>query len=109
MAPRYAKNANLRRKADHSSLLAAAAAGVEVADGPSRKCGTAAVVSTVAVVWQGGEGTHTGSASSRPQTADFLLFQTYSQETPTAAAAAAQQLHLKKIYDSKNECEKHQL
>ena len=86
---------NSRRKSDHSSIIAAAAAGAEAADGPSRNCGTVAVVSTAAAVWQEGGGTHTGLASSRLQTANFSFLETYSQET-TVAAAAAQQLHYTK-------------
>ena len=39
--------------------------------------------------------TQAGLASSSPQTAVLLLLETYSQETPTAAeAAAARQLYL---------------
>ena len=92
---KYAKNAKptpgVRPFIDYSSD---SGGGTEAADGPLRNCGTvAAVVSTAAVVWQGAGGTNTGSASSRPQTADFIFLETYSQQTPTAAAAAAQQLY----------------
>ena len=81
---------------------AAAGAGAETADGPSRNCGTAAVVSKAAAVWQGGGGTHAGSASSRPQTLHFLFLETYSQETPTAATAAAQHYTTQKKDDFLN-------
>lgn len=44
-----------RRKAeDFRVFKAAAAAGAEPADGPSRICGTAAVAFTAATIWQGG-------------------------------------------------------
>ena len=66
-------------------------------DGPSRNRGTAATVSTAAAIWQGGAylKAHSGSASSRPQSADFIFLETYLQETPTSVAAV-QQLHYTK-------------
>ena len=58
-------------------IAAAAAAGAEAADGPWRNCGTAAVVySSSHLAEAGGGGTHTGSASSRPDSR-FLFFETY--------------------------------
>ena len=73
--------------------MAAAAAGAEAADGSSRNCGTAAVVSTASAIWQGG-GAHTHWLGELKTTdSRFLFLETYSQETPPVAAAAAQQLH----------------